>query len=82
MKIFEWKCNQLFQELLNCGTIIRGKSSFFNINNTYVFLKGNFVKRNNAIEVTTNQSFKKFKLSALYTRFMVEPCWGLDLEGP
>ena len=25
MKIFEWKCNQLFQELLKHGTIICGK---------------------------------------------------------
>ena len=27
MKIFEWKCDQLFQEFLNRGTIIRGKKS-------------------------------------------------------
>ena len=27
MKIFEWKCDQIFQELLNRGTIIRGKNS-------------------------------------------------------
>ena len=27
MKIYEWKCDQLFQELLNRGTIIRGKNS-------------------------------------------------------
>ena len=27
MKIFEWKCDQLFQELLNHGTIFHGKNS-------------------------------------------------------
>ena len=27
MKIFEWKCDQLFQEMLNYGTIICGKNS-------------------------------------------------------
>ena len=27
MKIFEWKCDQLFQKILNYGTIIRGKNS-------------------------------------------------------
>ena len=27
MKIFEWKCDQLFQELLNCGTVIHDKTS-------------------------------------------------------
>ena len=32
MKKFEWKCDQLLQELLNRGTIIRGKSSLVNIN--------------------------------------------------
>ena len=58
--------------LLNCGTIIHGNSSFFNINKTYAFLKGNSLKHNNHIEVTTNQAFKKFKLSALYKRFVVE----------
>ena len=26
-KRFEWKCDQLFQEMLNSGTIIRGKNS-------------------------------------------------------
>ena len=46
MKKFEWKCDQLFQELLNHGTIIRGKSSFVNFNHTYVFLKGNSIKHN------------------------------------
>ena len=35
MNKFEWKCDQLFQELLNCETIICGKSSLVNINHTY-----------------------------------------------
>ena len=30
MKIFEWKCDQIFQELLNHGTIIHGKNSSCN----------------------------------------------------
>ena len=30
-KIFEWKCDQLFQELINCGTIIHGNNSSFNM---------------------------------------------------
>ena len=29
MKRFEWKCDQLFQELLNRGTVIRGKNSSY-----------------------------------------------------
>ena len=41
MNKFEWKCDQLFQELLNHGTVIRGKSSLININHTYA-LKENF----------------------------------------
>ena len=53
-KKFEWKCYQLFQELLNLGTIICGTSYFLNNNHTYLFLKGNYVKHNNPIEVTTN----------------------------
>ena len=28
---FEWKCDQLFQEMLNCGTIFRGKNSSCNM---------------------------------------------------
>ena len=50
MNKFQWKCDQLFQELLNRGTIIRRKSSFFNFDHTYVFLKGNFVKHNNPVK--------------------------------
>jgi len=53
MKKFEWKCDQLFQELLNRGTIIRGKSSLVSINHTYA-LKENFTKHNTSIEVATN----------------------------
>ena len=30
MKIFEWKFDQLFQELLNCGTIVCGENSSCN----------------------------------------------------
>ena len=71
MKKFEWKCEQLFQELLNHGTIICGKSSLANINHTYA-LKENFVKHNTSIEGAPNQSFKKFKLSTLHRRFVVE----------
>ena len=76
MNKFEWKCDQLFQELLNRGTIIHGTSSFVNMNHTYAFLKENFVKHNTPIEVTTNQAFKKFKLSTLYIRFVVESFQG------
>jgi len=71
MNKFEWKCDQLFQELLNRGTVIRGKSSLININHTYA-LKENFVKHNTFIEVVTNQAFKKFKFNTLHTRFVVE----------
>jgi len=71
MKKFEWKCDQLFQELLNRGTIIFCKSSLVKINHTYV-VKENFVKQNTYIEVSTNEAFKNFKLSTLHTRFMVE----------
>ena len=71
-KKFEWKCDQLLQELLNCGTIIRGKSSFY----TYAFLKGNYFKHNNPIEVTTNQAFKKFKLRAFSTKFVFKSFQG------
>ena len=52
---YEWKCEQLFQELLNHGCIIRGKNSFFNTNNTYSLHKGNSIKRSRPPEVTTNQ---------------------------
>ena len=51
MKKFEWKCDQLFQEILNCGTIIRGKSSVVNLYHTYVFLKGNPLKHNNPMKL-------------------------------
>ena len=51
MKKFEWKCDQLFQELLNHGTIIFCKSSFFNFDHTYVFLKGNSVKHNKPVKL-------------------------------
>ena len=71
-KKIEWKCDQLFQQLLNRGTIIHGNSSFAKINHTDAFLKENFVKQNTSIEVTTNQESKKFKLSTLYIIFMVE----------
>ena len=51
MKKFEWKCDQLFQKILNRGTIIRGKSSFVNLYHTYVFLKGNSLKHNNPMKL-------------------------------
>ena len=51
MKKFEWKCDQLFQELLNLGTIIHVMSSFVHCDHTYVFLKGNFVKHNNPMKL-------------------------------
>ena len=71
MKKFKWKCDQLFQELLNRGTIICGKSSLVNINDSYA-LKEKFIKHNTSIEVVTNQAFKNFKFNTLPTRFMVE----------
>ena len=71
MLTFEWKCEELFQELLNRGIIIRCKSSLVNINHTYA-LKKNFVKHNTSIKGAANQEFKKFKISTLHRRFVVE----------
>ena len=71
MLTFEWKCEELFQELLNCDIIIRGKSSLVNINHTYS-LKENFIKHNTSIEGAPNQANKNFKLSTLHRRFVVE----------
>ena len=71
MLTFEWKCEELFQELLNCDIIIPGKSSLVNINHTYS-LKENFIKHNTSIEGAPNQANKSFKLSTLNRRFVVE----------
>ena len=71
MLTFEWKCEELFQELLNCDIIIHGKSSLVNINHTYS-LKENFIKHNTSIEGAPNKANTNFKLSTLHRRFVVE----------
>ena len=82
MYIFEWKCEELFQELLNRGIIIHGKSSLVNINHTYA-LTENLIKHNTSIEGAPNRAFKNFKLSTLHRIFVVEYFQGeMDFNKP
>ena len=63
MNKFERKCDQLFQELLNLGTIICCKSSLININHTYV------VKENFAVSIGKVFCSKLDSVKELHFRF-------------